>query len=327
MDEYAVLVTGATGFIGSYLCKKLSEIGFRVKGTYRNIKKINSISNIDWIEVSDVGPKTDWSEALNGVDYVIHLASVAHRARKEQVADYEEFMRINAYGTLNLVEQCKKYSQIKRFIYLSSVSAVCSYSREPINENKVPKPDTYYGLSKLKAETFIKRTLQDNPDYCILRPPLVYGRSNPGNMARLIKLVKKGIPLPFGQLNNKRSFVFVGNLVDIITKIIDHPLASNRTYFVSDGIDLSTKELIYCLSLCMKKKVLIFPFPTLVLRILGKIGDAMFLFKDSPIGSYSIERLVGSLIIDSNLIRKELSWVPPYTVVEGLNSMFDQSLA
>lgn len=298
----SILITGATGFIGSHLLPQLSN--YQVSLALRNPSPCDYKNYV----VGEIDDRTSWQEALQGIDVVIHMAARAH-ILEESVANPElEFDRVNGKGTINLVKQCIEVG-VKHFIFLSSIGAVTTLSDTIINESSPCHPDTPYGRSKLKAEQAIEQLCQNSTmTYTILRPTLVYGANNPGNMERLLKLTRKGLPLPLGKINNSRSLVYVGNLVDAIITCINNPNAKNQTFIVSDGEDLSTPELIRRIGKAMNKTPLLLPIPVKVLRwctqLLGK-EDV-------------IDRLSGSLQVDSNQIRKRLNWNPPYTVDEGL---------
>lgn len=300
-----LLITGATGFIGSHLLPVLKKGYYHllVATRHQNLE-VNSIV------INEINQDTNWDEALQNIDIVIHLAARAH-ILKESVSDPEaEFDRVNAQGTINLVRQSIK-AGVKHFIFLSSIGAMTTLSDTIINELSPSNPDTPYGKSKLKAEQAIQEICQNSfMTYTILRPTLVYGANNPGNMERLLALTAKNLPLPLASINNSRSLVYVGNLVDAIITCIDHPNAKNQTFIVSDGEDLSTPELIKRLGKAMGKSPLMLPFPSSLLKfgtkLLGKgeLGD----------------RLLGSLQVDSSKIRTMLDWKPPYTVDQGLQA-------
>jgi len=303
-----VLITGATGFIGGHFLPlfKKGYYHLLVATRHQNLE-VNSIV------INEINQDTNWDEALQNIDIVIHLAARAH-ILKESVSDPEaEFDRVNAQGTINLVRQSIK-AGVKHFIFLSSIGAMTTLSDTIINELSPSNPDTPYGKSKLKAEQAIQEICQNSfMTYTILRPTLVYGANNPGNMERLLALTAKNLPLPLASINNSRSLVYVGNLVDAIITCIDHPNAKNQTFIVSDGEDLSTPELIKRLGKAMGKSPLMLPFPSSLLKfgtkLLGKgeLGD----------------RLLGSLQVDSSKIRTMLNWKPPYTVDDGLKITVD----
>ncbi|MBI1295531.1 NAD-dependent epimerase/dehydratase family protein [bacterium] len=321
-----ILVTGATGFIGQHLCRFLLTKGSKIRGVCRNSKFFaDETPEIEWVQIPEIGPETNWSEALDGVEYVVHLAALAHQMGIKADGRTAEFMRTNALGTHRLAEAIAKTEHISRLLFLSSIGAVKSFSEEVVSEQTQCQPDTEYGQSKLAAETVIKTVLnKSKSDWTIIRPVLVYGPGNPGNMARLLKLVKIGLPLPLGSIENRRSFVFVGNLVDAVTKALTHPSASRKTFLVSDGEDVSTPQLIRILSEQAGLPARLIPLPVEMLKLLGKAGDTLERILGIPTGmdSYSIDRLIGSLTVDSTAIINELGWFPPYTLAEGLKVTF-----
>jgi nucleoside-diphosphate-sugar epimerase len=305
----SILITGATGFIGSHLIPKLEQKNYQITIALR--QPFNS--NHKTIVVGEIDNDTSWANALKNIDVVIHMAARAH-ILEESVANPEaQFDRVNTEGTINLGKQCLE-AGVKHFIFLSSIGAVTTLSDNMINESSACNPDTPYGRSKLKAEKALEKLCENSSmTYTILRPTLVYGANNPGNMERLLKLTSKGLPLPLGSINNSRSLVYVGNLVDAIITCIDRTEAKNQTFIVSDGEDLSTPELIRRIGKAMNKTPLLLPIPSHLLKsgtkLLGKgeVGD----------------RLLGSLAVDSSKIRKTLNWQPPYTVDEGLKITAD----
>ncbi len=307
----SILITGATGFIGNHLLSELEQKNHRIVIALR--KPSTSNSNHKTTVVGEIDNSTPWKTALENIDVVIHLAARAHILQESVTNPEAQFDRVNAEGTINLVKQCIE-AEVKHFIFLSSIGAVTTLSDTIINESSPCNPDTPYGKSKLKAEKALEELCQNSSmNYTILRPTLVYGANNPGNMERLLKLVAKGLPLPLGGVNNSRSLVYVGNLVDAIIPCINHPNAKNQTFIVSDGEDLSTPELIRRIGKAMNKTPLLLPIPSSVIRIgtkllgKGEVGD----------------RLLGSLQVDSSKIRETLNWQPPYTVDEGLKITAD----
>lgn len=307
----SILITGATGFIGSHLLPALEQKNYQMTITLRTSSL--TLSHHQQIEIENIDNQTNWQNALENIDVVIHLAARAH-ILKDIVKDPEaEFEKTNTQGTINLVKQSIQ-AGVKHLIFLSSIGAVTTLSDSIIDESSPCNPDTPYGKSKLKAETGIEKLCENSTmTYTILRPTLVYGANNPGNMERLLKLTTKGLPLPFGAINNSRSLVYVGNLVDAIITCIDHPKAKNQTFIVSDGEDLSTPELIYRIGKAMGKSPLLIPFPPSLLKLGTKI-----------IGKGDVgDRLLGSLQVDSSKIRQMLNWTPPYSVDEGLKITAD----
>ncbi len=324
-----ILVTGATGFVGRHLCHHFIELGYDVRGTYRRPSPaLDELADVEWTRIADIGPDTEWMEALAGVQYVVHLAALAHQVGKKGMGRLDEFMRVNAAGTRRLAEQSQEAGTVRRIVYMSSIGAVRSLSDQRITAATPCQPDTDYGKSKLAGELAIQETLRDKPDWCVLRPTLVYGPGNPGNMARLLKLVQTGLPLPLASIDNRRSFIFVGNLVDAITTMLMHPSASRKTFLVSDGQDVSTPGLIRILADQAGLRVRLVPLPVGVLRLIGKAGDGLesLLGLSTGLDTYSVERLIGSLTVDSTAIMHEIGWSPPYTLRQGLELTFHEKV-
>jgi nucleoside-diphosphate-sugar epimerase len=319
-----VLVTGATGFVGRYLCEHLTSRGHTVKGTLRPESNLKGPGrSVQWVKIESIGPHTDWTEALEGTDYVIHLAALAHQLGVAGEGRIQEFMTVNAEGTRRLAEAVASSATVKRLVFVSSVGAVASLSEQPLDERTPCNPDTDYGRSKLAAEMELERVLAgSHVDWTIVRPTLVYGPGNPGNMARLLRLVETGIPLPFGSIRNRRSFVYVGNLVDALERCMTHPGAAYRRFFVSDGPQLSTPELVGMLAAFAGKPSRLCRFPLPILRVMALAGDLVssLLGRSVGVDSYSVARLIGSLAVDSGPIQRVLNWTPPFTVTEGLRA-------
>ena len=317
-----VLVTGASGFVGRHLCGMLAASGWRVRGARRRFPPPQDFPvEIEWVETGEYGPHTEWKAALDGITHVVHLAALAHKLDFRNGPSEDDYMRVNVLGTRSLLDGMREAEVLGRFVFLSSIGAVCSSSEEPVHEGSRCAADTPYGKSKLSAEREIVGFLEaGSPDWCIIRAPLVYGFGNPGNMARLLKLMKLPFPLPFGSVRNRRSFIYVGNLVDLIEVVLEHGSASRQIFCASDGEDLSTPELISRLGSQSGRRVWLAPFPTTFLKALARGGDLMQTLSGGSIGldSYSLERLCGSLSIDCSKVEDVLDWKPPFSVDEGL---------
>ena len=308
-----ILVTCGTGFIGSHLLPILSKQNLQVTLAVRN--NSSNEFNIPYkiVKVSEIDENTDWTKALKEVATVIHLAARAHQLNDQAINPEAEFLRTNCEGTKTLVKAAIA-SGVKHFIFISSIGAMTTLSEHTLTEESPCHPDSPYGRSKLRAEQGLIELCQNSPmTWTILRPTLVYGAGNPGNMERLMKLINTGFPLPLGSINNRKSFVYVGNLVDAMIACLDHPNAKNQTFIVSDGEDLSTTDLIRHLGKALGKSPLLLPIPAELLRLTTK------LLGKADIG----DRLLGSLQVDSSKIRQMLDWTPPYTVDQGLQATAD----
>jgi nucleoside-diphosphate-sugar epimerase len=318
-----VLVTGATGFVGRHLCPKLKQACFSLRATYIEPKPPTGWpEGMEWTKLDPIGPETDWNPALQGgVTHVVHLAAIAHRiAPKHRVAD-RSCDEVNHLGTARLASAVAQTPSVRRLFFMSSIGAVASLSDQVVNEQTPCHPDTAYGRSKLAAENAIQEILKKSQvDWCIFRPPLLYGPGNPGNMERLLKLLHSPLPLPLGSIDNRRSFLYVGNLVDAICVALEHPAAARQVFCVSDGEDLSTTDLLRCLGRASRQPVRLFQFPVSGLRVLGTLGEWVRAITGRSIGvdRQALEKLCGSLAVDSSLFRQTCGWTPPFSVEEGL---------
>ena len=305
---HVFLVTGASGFIGHHLVLALRQRGFSVKQTARRRPRDPEPS--DGIHmVGDIGPATDWDSALDRVDVVVHLAARVH-LRKDGASDPENEYRItNVLGTERLARRAAA-SGVRRLVYLSSIGVNGRQSGAGVfTEQDPPSPYDAYTLSKWEAEKALRAVASETGlETVILRPPLVYGPGNPGNFLRLLELAASGRPLPLRALDNRRSLLFVGNLVDAIICCASHPGAAGQTYLVRDGDDVSTSELIRRLAELMGRPARLFSFPPSLLRGMAKmIGK-----------SADIDRLMNSLVLDDSKIRTTLGWRPPFSLADGL---------
>lgn len=303
-----VLVTGANGFVGSQLVAHLwANSRHLVRGAVRST---NQDKNTDCFAVGAIDSQTDWSEALTGQDVVIHAAARVHVMRDEAGDPLSAFREVNVAGTENLARQAAQ-SGVRRFIFLSSIKVNGEHTPPgvPFTADDQPAPKDAYGTSKLEAEGALKRVSKETGmEIVIIRPPLVYGPGVKGNFASMVKLVAKGWPLPLGATKNRRSFVALDNLIDLIVMCIDHPAAANQSFLVSDGEDLSTSELFRRVAEALNKPSRLVPVPVVLLevgaRLLGKKAIA--------------QRLLGSLEVDLSKTTTVLGWKPPISVSEGL---------
>ncbi len=323
-----VLVTGATGFVGRHLLPALERAGHSLSLPIRDSSAkarlpetpVPTTRRIS--VVGDIDERSDWREALRDVDAVVHLAARAHLL-DEAAEDEAAFMRVNARGTSRLVEQSVD-AGVRRFILMSSIGAVKASSESLVTLDTPCKPETPYGRSKLAAEhALINQSRETNMVWTILRPTLVYGPGNPGNMGRLVGLVRRGLPLPLGAVANRRSFTFVENLVDAATVALAHRNAANALFLLGDGEDLSTAELIRRIAALTGSRTRLIPVPMPLLRgfAVGAEAIAEAMGWSVPLHSATIRRLESSLYVDIEPLREKLGWTPPIGVDEGLRRM------
>lgn len=306
-----LLVTGANGFVGRALCKHYStRSADQVVAAVR--KPDNSLDGIAQKIVGNIDSKTAWREALQGVDTVVHLAGRAHVMHDTHVDPLSAYREINTEGTINLARQAASMG-VKRFVYLSSIK-VCGEGQLRVNEaaytvDQPANPADPYAVSKYEAELGLFEIAQHtNLKVTILRPPLVYGPGVRANFLRLMQTVDRRWPLPLGGIVNRRDLIYLGNLVDAIVVCSSHPAATNRTFLVADGESLSTPELIRRLASALGRPSRLFSVPESWLRFAGALTRK----------SMAVQRLLGSLMLDSSTMREALGWQPPYSIEEGL---------
>lgn len=304
-----LLVTGANGFIGRALCKKMLADGWQVRVAVRGATQMTALpSRVEGMQVGDIGPDTDWSKALNGVDAVVHLAARVHVMDDSASDSLVAFRWVNVKGTERLAQQALA-ANVRRFFFMSSVKANGEERAQPYTERDLPMPLDPYGISKWEAEQKLHKVAKETGmELVVLRPPLVYGPGVKANFLRLLKVVDRGIPLPLANVNNRRSLIYLENLLDALVTCITHPKAAGQNFLVSDNMDLSTPELIRLMVEAMGRKARLFSFPPRMLKIIGKITGR----------SSEIHRLIESLCVDSSKIRTMLGWNPPYTPEEGI---------
>lgn len=324
-----VLVTGASGFIGTSLCPKLVESAHFTVACSRSPLHQDGVKFVPSPALED---DKGWLRTLASLDVIVHLAGRTKAdvdARAELEAEYQ---RINVEATRTLARQAA-LAGLRQFIFMSSSHAIAAESDELITDETPPHPFSAYGRSKLAAEKAIQEELAGSScAYTILRPPLVYGAGNQANFGLLLMLVKSGLPLPLASVRNRRSFIYVGNLVDLIAICLGNPRAFGKVFYPNDGADVSTPELIRAIalanarakedrrgkfgdastthysSLVTSHSPRLFPFPEIILKGMGRLP-----------GLGALRKLTSSLYVDSEPIRHELGWSPPFTMEEGLS--------
>jgi nucleoside-diphosphate-sugar epimerase len=306
----AVLVTGATGFIGKALCQKLLAQQFTVRATVRRMDDGAYLLGCQTVLIENVDGVTDWHSTLESIDSVVHLAARVHVMRDSVADSLTEFRNINVRGTLNLARQAAA-AGVTRFIFISSVkvNGECTALGRPYSADDPPAPVDPYGVSKREAEDSLRQlAVETGMEVVIIRPPLVYGPGVKANFLSMMRWLNRGIPLPLGVVHNQRSLVALGNLVNLIVTCIEHPAAANQIFLVSDGEDLSTTELLKRMGRMLGRPARLLPVSPWVLE-----ASAALLHKRAV-----LERLCGSLQVDITKTRKRLNWSPPLTVNDAL---------
>lgn len=308
-----VLLTGSTGFLGRGLVKKLRQsapVDLTLAVRSRSVE-----FGLPTHIVGELSVDTDWQQAIAGQQVVIHAAARAHIIKDEVADPLAEYCRVNVEGTLHLASQAAA-AGVKRFIFISSIGVNGNINTHPFTVDDQPNPGEPYAQSKWEAEQGLRKIQQETGmELVIIRPPLVYGPSAPGNFGSLVRWIEKGIPLPLGAIHNRRSLVGIDNLVDLIIRCINHPAAANQVLLAGDGEDLSTTELLRAVGKAIGRPARLIPVPAAVLQcgatLLGKQAMA--------------QRLLGSLQVDISKTCELLDWKPPYTVEEGLRRCFEPS--
>ncbi len=298
-----VLVTGANGLVGRALCSVLDQTEGQVVRAVR-------ASTTPWeIPVGDLNKSTDWSEALGqNTDVVVHLAGQVPLTDGAVEPPDDRYAEVNTLGTANLARQCAQYG-VKRFIFVSTAKVLGEGKSEPYRDADLAVPADAYAISKWEAEQALWQiAAETGMEVVILRPPLVYGPGVRGNFLRLMQAIDKRRLLPLGAIQNQRSLIYLGNLVDAIRLCLTHPKAAGKTVLVSDGDDVSTPELVRRIAAALRRRPFLLPVPVSWMRWAGRV-----LGKQA-----AVDRLLGSLCVDISPLREGLGWTPPYTMQAGL---------
>jgi nucleoside-diphosphate-sugar epimerase len=305
-----VLVTGASGFVGRAILEHLKQDReIRVSGSLRKSPP-NPIAGVTYTQVEGMGPDTDWSKALAGVELLIHTAGRVHVTSDSSRDPAGEYRRVNVAGTLCLAQQAAR-ARVKRFIFLSSIKANGDATRRgyPFSADDTPAPTDPYGESKLEAELALQRLSQaGDMEVVVIRPPLVYGPGVRANFLAMMRWIQKGWPVPFGHVDNRRSLVALANLVDLIKVCCVHPAAAGQVFLVSDGEDVSTTELLNRIGDALRKPVKFVPLPAGLIRTLAAFTGR----------KEQVDRLLGSLQVDIRRTRTVLGWSPVVSMDEAL---------
>ena len=303
-----ILVTGANSFVGKALTAHLAGLGLSVRAAgRRNVATLPA--HIETISIGNLTESFDWTEALQGVRTVVHLAARAHGTARDGGSDASELVRVNVGATESLARQAAS-AGVKRFVFLSSIGVNgIQTTGHPFRAVDAPCPATAYAKSKLQAELALQAVAADTGmEVTIIRPPLVYGTGAPGTFASLVRLVKTGLPLPFGSIKNKRSFIGIDNLTDLLATCVLYPGPLSEVLLASDGDDVSTAELAQQMRHVFKTHSLLLPIPTKILQYGLQLAGKRDLY----------ESLCGDLQVDIQRTRVVLSWSPFISLAEGI---------
>jgi nucleoside-diphosphate-sugar epimerase len=308
MHSKFILITGANGFIGSAICKALHQTN-AVRAVVRGPVPPRLIDGVEYFSGS-LSHDFEWGESLRDVSQIIHCAARVHVMNDKSLNPLAEFRRVNVEGTMRLARQAAK-SGVKRFIYLSSIKVNGEFSRidAPFEPDQKPSPVDPYGVSKNEAEQgLISLSSETGMEVVIIRPPLVYGPGVQANFRSMMIWLKRGLPLPFGAItNNRRSLIYLDNLVDLVVTCTKHPAAVNQIFLASDYHDLSTAELLNRLAMSLGRPAKLINVPLDLLTLGAKIVG----------GADLVDRLCGSLQVDISKTIDLLEWRPPVGLDEG----------
>jgi len=298
-----ILVTGSSGFVGSYLIKSIE--------TYSHVAKKLSFTAF---------LKESYDKSLfSNISVVVHCAARVHVMNDKSLDPLSKYRVVNTTGTIHLARAAVK-AGVKRFIFVSSikVNGESTSARRPFTSDDPRSPKDFYGQSKSEAEEQLLGIAKETGlEVVIIRPPLIYGPGVKANFATLLKFVEKGLPLPFGCIkNNKRSLVSVGNLTDLIATCIDHPKASGQVFLVSDDHDVSTASMVTHISRALGKSSKLLTVPLWCYRLFGKLAGKVD----------AVDRLLGSLQVDITYTKDRLNWAPPITLEDGFKETADDFL-
>lgn len=287
-----IIISGISGFVGTNLSKHLSERSFGITPL--------SLRNSNWKLNSDA----------NGI---IHLAGKAHDTKK--ISSDEEYFKVNTQLTISLFDAYLE-SDISDFIYFSSVKAVADEVKNVLYEDHQPSPKTAYGKSKLEAEEYIlSREIPKGKRVFIIRPCMIHGPGNKGNLNLLFNVVKKGIPYPLASFKNERSFLGIDNLNFLVSEILENKQIPSGVYNFADDEVLSTNEVVRIISSVLNKKDKSIAVPKIIIKGIAKIGDVI----KFPLNSESIQKLTENYIVSNKKIKKAIGIEKlPNTVKQGL---------
>ncbi|MDR2032787.1 MAG: NAD-dependent epimerase/dehydratase family protein [Azoarcus sp.] len=301
----AILLTGASGFIGQALARRLAADNHRLRLATRSPLP-DCPAGAEVFRFAGLDPATDWTPALTGIEVLIHCAGRAHVMTEIAADPLAEFLRINTDATARLASQAAR-AGVRRFVFVSTAK-VCGERTRPgtaFTTETTPVPADPYALSKLDAERALRaQAASGDMEFVIVRPPLVYGPGVKANFLRLLQWLDRGLPLPLADIDNRRSLVALDNLVDLLARCAAHPAAANRIWYASDGEDLSTPELLRRLGMALGKPARLFHAPAWLL------GGGARLFGRRAL----TDRLYASLQVDIAPTRRLLAWSPPCTV-------------
>lgn len=318
-DAARVLVTGASGFVGAAVVRKLVADGRHAVRAAVRRPLAGLDRRVEQAIVGDLGRDTRWDDALRDVDAIVHAAARVHVMHEQAADPLQVFRAVNVDGTLHLARTAAA-AGVRRFVFVSSikVNGDATPAGRPFRAGDAPAPVDAYGLSKREAEDALRTLAQATPmQVAIVRAPLVYGPGVKANFASLMRAVAHGVPLPLGAIDNRRSLVALDNLVDLLVTCIEHAAAANRTFLAGDGEDLSTPDLLRRLGVALGRPARLLPVPPRWLELGAALAGR----------GAAAQRLCQSLQVDIGDTQRTLDWRPPVTVDAALRATAAHFLA
>lgn len=317
MNPGHIMLTGASGFVGSAILHVARLRGLSICPVYRSKASIVGVPLLSSVIKPTLNADVDWAAVLVNVDVVIHAAARVHVFDKVSDNSLTEFRKVNVDGTLNLARQAV-LAGVRRFVFISSIGVNGTETSEhPFNATDVPAPMEPYAVSKLEAETGLQLLAkQSGMELVIIRPPLVYGPAAPGNFGRLLRAVEMERWLPLGAIHNRRTFVALDNLVDLILLCTHHPAAANEVFLAGDAEDISTTDLLLRLGIVLGRRTRLLSVPVRLLEFCaGLLGQRTM-----------VRKICGNLQVDITKTCDLLNWTPPVSVDEGLRRVVRQKI-
>ena len=307
-----IVVTGANGFVGSHLCRALQSQGMAYRAVVREGAQANP-GTAGLVRLPSLDAHTDWTTALQGATTVIHLAARVHQVQDTSADPLQAFRAINLHATLQLA-RCAQEMGVQRFIFVSTVKVLGEETApgRPFHASDPAQPQDAYATSKHEAEQALRALVAGGSmELVIVRPPLVYGPGVRANFASLVRVVRRGIPLPLACVHNLRSLVGIDNLVSLLLRCTQHADAGGQNFLVSDGHDLSTPDLVRQLATALGQPARLWPVPLAGLQLAARLTGRQA----------AVQRLCSSLQVDISATCQGLQWAPPVSVAEGLRRM------
>ena len=307
-----IVVTGANGFVGSHLCRALQRKGMAYRAVVREGAQA-SPGTAGLVRLPSLDAHTDWTTALQGATTVIHLAARVHQVQDTSADPLQAFRATNLHATLQLARYAQKMG-VQRFIFMSTVKVLGEETApdQPFRAGDPALPLDAYATSKHEAEQALRALVAGGSmELVIVRPPLVYGPGVRANFASLVRVVRRGIPLPLACVHNLRSLVGIDNLVSLLLRCTQHADAGGQNFLVSDGHDLSTPDLVRQLATALGQPARLWPVPLAGLQLAARLTGRQA----------AVQRLCSSLQVDISATCQGLQWAPPVSVAEGLRRM------